>query len=200
MYRSWCYGHLYGRAAPAQCEYRNCPPIGGWRNYGDTHRHTTHPSSITRIGYRPHPFCRQTVEIIRWLRRQPSDSLVVQLPDGIRIAVPSWMLDPLACSQVNHAPAPYVSVDALLVLRALLNHQPPLLTSEPPPTSCVSQPKGVRHAQEASPLPIALLPSPLCPYAHLATAASAPMSSVSRAHHPIAHQCHARRAPRGEQA
>jgi len=29
--------------------------------------------------YQPHPFCGQTVEIIRWLRRQPPASLVINL-------------------------------------------------------------------------------------------------------------------------
>src|SRR4029453_13963360 len=86
--------------------------------------HTTHHSSIVRICYHHHPFFGQTGEIIRWLRRQTSESLVIKLQDGLEIALPSWMLDPLACSHVHDAPAPRLSVEALLALRHLLDYQP----------------------------------------------------------------------------
>src|SRR5436309_14943538 len=109
------------------------------------------------------------------------------------------MLDPLACSQVSDAPEPSVSVDALLGLRDLLDHHPSLQTSEQPPTSCASQPKGVSHAQEASSLSIAPEPAPLYPGTPLAPAASSPTSSVSRPHHPTAPQCHPQRAQQGEE-
>src|SRR5713226_7681410 len=65
-----------------------------------TYLHTTHHSSIVRICYHHNPFFGQTGEIIRWLRRQPSESLVIKLQDGLELAIPAWMLDPLACSLV----------------------------------------------------------------------------------------------------
>src|SRR3989442_16023965 len=102
---------------------------------------------MAQIWYLHHPFERKKVEIVRWLRHQTADSLVVKLSDGLQIAMPSWMLGPLACSQVRDAPEPSVSVDALLRLRELLDPHPSLRTSEQPPTSCASQPKGVATAQ-----------------------------------------------------
>src|SRR5206468_4985674 len=139
-----------------------------------------HHSSMAQICYSHHPFCGQTVEIVRWLRHQAADSLVVTLSDGLQMAIPAWMLDPLACSQMRDAPEPSVSVDALLGLRALRDPHLSLQTSEQPPTSCASQPKGVSHAQEASSLSIAPEPAPLYPGTPLAPAASSPTSSVSR--------------------
>ena len=78
----------------------------GSQRHGGTYLHTAHHSSIVRICYRHHPFFGQTVEIIRWLRRQTSDSLVIKLQDGLELAIPAWMLDPVACSLVHDAPAP----------------------------------------------------------------------------------------------
>ena len=75
-----------------------------------------------RFCYSHHPFFGQTVEIVRWLRRQTSESLVVKLPDGVQIAMAAWMLAPLACRQLQDAPTPRVSVDALLALRDVLDH------------------------------------------------------------------------------
>ncbi len=77
---------------------------------------------MAQIWYSHHPFFGQTVEIVRWLRRQTSESLVVKLPDGVQIAIAAWMLDPLACRQLQDAPTPRVSVDALLALRDMLDH------------------------------------------------------------------------------
>jgi len=38
--------------------------------------------------------------------------------------MPSWMLDPVACSRVHDALAPRLPLEALLALRALLDSQP----------------------------------------------------------------------------
>jgi hypothetical protein len=107
---------------------------------------------MVRICYRYHPFFGKTVEIVRWLRRQTTESLVVKLPDGLELAIPAWMLDPLACSLVHDAPAPYLTVEALVALRDLLDRQP-LLHAAIPATPCVSQPEGARDAQESSSSP-----------------------------------------------
>src|SRR5262249_27548754 len=117
-----------------------------------TYLHTTHHSSIIRICYHHHPFFGQTVEIIRWLRRQHSESLVVKLQDGLELAIPAWMLDPLACSQVYDAPVPRLTVEALLALRDLLDRQS-LLPAALAATPCVSPPEGARDAQESSSAP-----------------------------------------------
>src|SRR5262245_26863222 len=115
--------------------------------------------------YHHHPFFGQTVEIVRWLRRQTSDSLVLKLRDGLEMAIPSWMLDPLACGDISDAPAPRLSVEALWALRDLLDHQP-LLHAASPATPCASPPEGARDAQASSSAPTAAgcrgLPQPSC--------------------------------------
>jgi hypothetical protein len=164
-----------------------------------TYLHTAHHSSIARICYHHHPFCGQPVEIIRWLRHQPSDSLVIQLQAGLQWAIPSWMLAPLACNHVSDAPVPRLSIAALLALRARLDHQP-LLRSAIPTTPCVSQAEGARDAQESSSAPtdarpLALHhPTPMAPAAHRQTPA------MSRAHGPPAPPCQPQCPARGGSA
>src|SRR4029453_7247885 len=68
-----------------------------------TYCHTTHRSSIFQVCYPYHPFFGQTVKLVRRLRQQTSDSVVIELPDGLEIAIPFWMLDPLACIQIKEA-------------------------------------------------------------------------------------------------
>jgi hypothetical protein len=151
-----------------------------------TYLHTAHHSSIVRICYHHHPFFGQTGEIIRWLRRQTSASLVIKLQDGLELAIPAWMLDPLACSRVHDAPAPCLAVEALLALRDLLDRQP-LLPVVIPATPCVSQPEGARDAQESSSAPSVAGPRALHHPHRLATAAHRQAPAVSRAHCPTAH-------------
>ena len=152
-----------------------------------TYLHTTHHSSIVRICYHHHPFFGQTVEIIRWLRRQTSDSLVIKLQDGLELALPSWMLDPVACSLMHDAPAPRLTMETLLALRALLDRQP-LLPAALPATPCVSQPEGARDAQESSASPRVAGPRALHHPHHLAPAAPRQAPAVSRAPRPTAHR------------
>jgi hypothetical protein len=154
---------------------------------GGRYLHTTHPSSIIRICYHHHPFFGQTVEIIRWLRRQHSESLVVKLQDGLELAIPAWMLDPLACSQVHDASVPRLTVDALLALRALLDYQP-LLPAALAATPCVSPSEGARDAQESSSCPLAAGPQVLHHPRRVAPPTPRPAPAVSRAPRPTAHR------------
>src|SRR5262249_13733222 len=78
----------------------------------------------------------------------------------LELALPSWMLDPVACSLVHDAPAPRLTMEALLALRALLDRQP-LLHPALPATPCVSQPEGARDAQESSSSPSVARPRAL---------------------------------------
>ena len=152
-----------------------------------TYLHTTHHSSIIRICYRHHPFFGQTVEIVRWLRRQTTESLIVKLPEGLELAIPAWMLDPVACNLVCDAPAPRLTVEALLALRDLLDRQP-LLHTAIPATPCVSQPEGARDAQESSASPSVAGPRALHHPRRVATAAHRQTPAVSRAPRPTAHR------------
>ena len=151
-----------------------------------TYLHTAHHSSIVRICYHHHPFFGQTVEIIRWLRHQTSESLVIKLQDGLQLAIPSWMLDPLACNHMSDAPAPRLNVEALLTLRDLLDHQP-LLHAAIPTTPCVSPPEGARDAQESSASPTDARPLALHQRTRVAPVAHRQAPAMSRAHGPTAH-------------
>ena len=111
----------------------------------------------------PPPLLDQTVEIIRWLRRQTSESLVIKLQDGLELHIP-WMLDPLACRRVYDAPAPRLTVEALLALHDLLNRQP-LLHAAPPLRLVYHHQKEHLMHNSLPPLPPsqAACPAPLTP-------------------------------------
>jgi hypothetical protein len=152
-----------------------------------TYLHPAHHSSRVHLCYPHHPFFEQTGELIRWLRRQTSESLGIKLRDGLELAIPAWLLDPLACGRVHDAPAPCLTVEALLALRDLLDRQP-LLHAVPPATPCVSQPEGARDAQESSSAPSVAGPRALHHPHRLATAAHRQAPAVSRAPRPTAHR------------
>jgi hypothetical protein len=50
--------------------------------------------------------------------------VIVRLPDGLQVAVPTWMLNPAECSALTDEAAPKISIEALLELRALIDSQP----------------------------------------------------------------------------
>ena len=89
---------------------------GASRSCDAKHPHNTHKLSLARIEYPHHPFCGTEVEVVRTLRRTGQAIDVVLLPDGMQIAVPCWMLDPITCSQLSHEPRPRVALGALLRL------------------------------------------------------------------------------------
>jgi hypothetical protein len=60
------------------------------------------------------------VRVIRTQRRGPEAIDIVQRPDGLQIAVPRWMLDPLACQQFPQEGKPRVALRALLRLAELM--------------------------------------------------------------------------------
>jgi hypothetical protein len=77
-----------------------------------------------RICYRHHPYFDHEGHIVRRLRRGPDESYVVELRDGLLLAVPSWMLDAAACSAMGMEARPRVAVAALLDLSRLLDASP----------------------------------------------------------------------------
>jgi hypothetical protein len=87
---------------------------------------------------------------------------------------------------VHDAPAPRLTVEALLALRDLLDRQP-LRHAVVPATPCVSQPEGARDAQESSSAPSVAGPRALHHPHRLAPAAHRQAPAVSRAHCPTAH-------------
>ena len=92
------------------------------------HPHTAHESSSATIHYRHHPFHGEHVTVVRRLRRYATDCVVITLADDVQVAVPTWMLDPLACQQLTDEAHPRIAVSALRDLRALVDGQPLLAT------------------------------------------------------------------------
>jgi hypothetical protein len=125
--------------------------------------------------------------MIRRLRRQPSERLVITLQDGLELAIPSWRLDPLVCSHGSDAPVPSRRVEVLVSRRDLLDHQP-LLHTAIPATPCVSQPQGAREAQASSSAPSGAGPRARRHPRRVAPAAHRPAPAVSRAPRPTVHR------------
>jgi hypothetical protein len=57
------------------------------------------------------------------LRRFNATHQLVQLKNDLRLAIPDWMLDPIACAQLSDSSLPRISVSALLTLRRLIDDQ-----------------------------------------------------------------------------
>jgi len=57
--------------------------------------------------------------------------VVITLGDDVQVAVPTWMLDPLACAQLTDEARPRICVSALCDLRELLDQQPRLAPAAP---------------------------------------------------------------------
>jgi hypothetical protein len=60
------------------------------------------------------------VEVVRALRRFDEQSFVVKLPEGLQIAVPAWMLDPVHCGQLQQRDRPSIALKAVLELAQLI--------------------------------------------------------------------------------
>jgi len=58
--------------------------------------------------------------VVRALRRFDEESFVVKLPQGLQIAVPGWMLDPVHCSQLQQRDHPLIALKAVLELAELI--------------------------------------------------------------------------------
>jgi hypothetical protein len=61
--------------------------------------------------------------VVRALRTGQERILIVRLPDGFQIAVPSWMLDPVFCSQLPQEAKPRIGLTALWQLVELVQAQ-----------------------------------------------------------------------------
>ena len=112
-----------GPAVPESPGYPLWLPVGVWQSCGDKHHHTAHELHFHRIHYRYHPNYGQSVDIIRCLRRQQGETLIVNFDDDFRLAVPDWMLDAAVCGDLREAEEPEIAINALLALRTLLDAQ-----------------------------------------------------------------------------
>ena len=143
-----------------------------WRRCASKYPHTTHELSFPKIEYRHHPFYGAEVKVVRTVRRFPDEIDIVQLPQGLQIAVPRWMLDPLACSQLPQEVKPRVALSALLRIAELLQRQR-LPISSGGSLSDTSPPTKGHHVSRQNPT---LSSSPL------ATSQEDALGSVPRSH------------------
>jgi hypothetical protein len=104
--------------------------LGGDQQHvdGAAYPHTAQQLGRSRICYPFHPFFGHEVEILRWLRRQEEPCAVVRIDgegqaEALRIAVPRWMLDPVACQNMQTQARPRIDLRALQQLRQLLDLQ-----------------------------------------------------------------------------
>ena len=119
----------------------------GPRRHVATPSHTAHDLSPARICYRHHPFYDVEVEVVRYLRRTSPAIVVVRLPQGLQLAVPEWMLNPLFCEQLKDEARPRIAVAAFLELRRILDLQP-LLNPIHQSRRCAKSPGGGANAQQ----------------------------------------------------
>src|SRR5713226_6729418 len=122
--RSGSSPHHDAPAVPARCGCRGRLPGGASQTSGEIHPHTAHESSALRISYRHHPFFGSAIQVVRTLRRTHADIVLISLPDGLQIAIPRWMLDPVACDQLPAEDRARIGLSALRDLRALLDSHP----------------------------------------------------------------------------
>jgi hypothetical protein len=88
--------------------------------------------------------------VVRALRSFLDEIDIVQLPDGVQIAVPRWMLDPVACSQLPQETKPRLSTSALLRLAELV-HRHGLPVQVVKATSDASLPTKSEHVSKEQP-------------------------------------------------
>jgi hypothetical protein len=70
------------------------------------------------------------------------NNVEIQLPDGVQLALPEWMLDEQACQEIEKRERPCIAISALKHLRRLLNAQPLLQRA------CGSTPWSILPQQE----------------------------------------------------
>ncbi len=100
------------------------------------------------ICYRYHAFYGEEVEVVR---RFDAAHHLVRLRDDVQLAIPCWMLDPIACGHCPDADHPRIGIAALLELRRLLDHQPLFHAEADSTTEGNSIPQGDPHAAKRSP-------------------------------------------------
>ena len=115
-----------------------------------TSLHTTHEPLSAKIEYRHHPCYGMEIRVVRTRRRGPEAIDIVQRSDGLQIAVPRWMLDPLACQQLPQEAKPRVALRALVRLAELVRTRDLPVGAEASVLG-VSPPTQDHHASKENP-------------------------------------------------
>jgi hypothetical protein len=129
----------------------------------DKPHYTAHELPRATIAYRYHPFHGEPVEILRRFRRYATDHLLLRLSDEVQLAIPAWMLDPVACQELCNEVHPRIAVSALQALQQLLESQPLLATNPAATSSRASEDKGgtdARLSRTSPPTTPTSLPAP----------------------------------------
>ena len=118
--KPWCWRFAHDRATFGSYANARPPPAGAWQNCGATSTHNTHRLSPQKICYRHHPFFGSEVEVVRALRTCGQAVVVIKVPAGFQVAIPTWMLDSVQCQSLRQEARPRASLAALLELLALV--------------------------------------------------------------------------------
>jgi hypothetical protein len=131
------------------------------------------------------------VKVIRTRRRGEDAIDIVQRPDGLQIAVPRWMLDPLVCQQLPQEAKPRVALRALLRLTELVTTRDLPVGTEASVLDVSPSTQG-HHASKENPTLLsaavapaqenALAPVPRSDSCSVSSVIG-PAASASRAHH-----------------
>src|SRR6266436_1356057 len=110
-------------ACPIQSWTRSTPnpcSTSASRSSALRHRRNTHDLYLAKVCYRHHPLYDVEITVIRYLRRTSTTPVViVRCPDRLQIAIPEWMLSPVACGRLSEEAQPRIVLSALLALRRL---------------------------------------------------------------------------------
>ena len=93
-----------------------------------TRSHKTHISDRREVCYRWHPWTGRPVLVVSTFTRAGRTMLRCRLNDDDPtppLELPDWMFDRVACGRMNLTTAPFVTLEHLLALRALLRGQSP---------------------------------------------------------------------------
>jgi hypothetical protein len=115
-----------------------------------------------RICYRHHPFFNHDGHIVRRFRRQAEDSHIVELNDGLLLAVPAWMLDAATCDAMRMEACPRIAVSALLDLCRLLDASPMFATGAAAAAVDSTSKGGLPNAAVETPAAAPTTTTPVC--------------------------------------
>lgn len=153
--KAWSSTRRCGRAIPARCGCPGPSPKGAWRRNAETSQHNAHSSPV-RICYRHHPFFNHEGHIVRRFRRRAEDSYVVELSDGVVLAMPAWMLDAAVCDAMRMEARPRIAVSSLLDLCRLLDALPTFAAVDS------TSKGGLPDAAVETPFAIPVTTTPVC--------------------------------------
>jgi hypothetical protein len=125
--RYGCSGRLFEcwhDRASAESHADRCPlQVSGLQNCGARSPQTAHQLDVSRIHYRFHPYFDCEVEIIRRQRADNSTVMIRIVEVDLKISVPAWMLDRIACRDLILQSVAKIELNAIQELREVVDLQ-----------------------------------------------------------------------------